>query len=172
MNSKTRIAGHALHPILVAVPIALFAGTIGLQLAHIGTQDPFYFRAAMIANIAGVIAGLLAAIPGALDLFSIPKHTRARLTGDRHAEFNLFAVGAFAVSAALLFRGWDNRMLVEGGYNLDAHAPLAVSLVGFVSMAIAGLLGYALVHTHRIGEKAPAARRPALRPIRVLHPAH
>lgn len=47
---------------LVGFPIALFAATIGLELAYIGTQDVFYFRAAMVANIAGVIAALAAVI--------------------------------------------------------------------------------------------------------------
>ena len=52
MYSKARIAGHAIHPMLVGFPLALFTATIGLELAYIGTQDIFYFRAAMVANIA------------------------------------------------------------------------------------------------------------------------
>ncbi len=175
MNSKARIAGRPLHPMLVAFPIALFAGTIGLELAHVATQDPFYYRAAMIANIAGVLAGLLAAIPGAIDLFALPKGSRARLTGDRHALFNILTVVVFAISAVLLYSGWNNRMLVDGGYNLDAHIPLALGMVGIVSMGIAALLDYALAHSHNVGLRGPvavsAARRPARERMPALRPA-
>ena len=64
MYSKARIAGHAIHPMLVGFPLALFTATIGLELAYIGTQDIFYFRAAMVAN-------MIIAPNEAAELFSI-----------------------------------------------------------------------------------------------------
>ena len=68
---------------VVAFPIALFTATVGAPLlAFIGTRDtPRLFGAAMMAGTAGVTMALLAAIPGAIDLFALPKGSRA---GDRH----------------------------------------------------------------------------------------
>jgi uncharacterized membrane protein len=158
MYSKARIAGHAIHPMLVGFPIALFTATIGLELAYIGTQDIFYFRAAMVANIAGVIAALAAVIPGAIDMFALPRESRARGVAKQHALFNLLTVGLFAVSALLLYRNWGGRVMVDGVYALDATIPLALGTVGFVSMVIAGMLGWTLVQTHHVGIKPAAVR--------------
>lgn len=158
MYSKARIAGHAIHPMLVGFPIALFTATIGLELAYIGTQDSFYFRAAMVANIAGVIAALAAVIPGAIDMFALPKESRARGVARQHALFNVLTVGLFIASGALLYSNWSDRTMVNGAYALDATIPLAIDTIGLVSMVIAGMLGWTLVQTHHVGIKPAAVR--------------
>jgi uncharacterized membrane protein len=158
MYSKARIAGHAIHPMLVGFPIALFSATIGLELAYIGTQDAFYFRAALVANIAGIVGALAAMIPGAIDFFALPAQSRARGVARQHALFNLLTVGLFALSAALLYRGWSGRTMVDGVYALDATLPLAAGTIGFVSMVCAGMLGWALVQTHHVGIKPAQVR--------------
>jgi uncharacterized membrane protein len=158
MYSKARIAGHAIHPMLVGFPIALFTATIGLELAYIGTQDIFYFRAAMVANIAGIVAALAAVIPGAIDLFALPTQSRARGVAKQHALFNLLTVGLFVASGFLLYRNWSGRTMVDGIYALDATIPLAFGTIGFVSMVIAGMLGWTLVQTHHVGIKPAQVR--------------
>ena len=95
MYAKARIVGH---PMLVVFPIALFSMTIAAELVHIGTGDLFYFRAAMVANAAGVVMALVAAIPGALDLFSLPRSSAARATGLKHAVLNVLTIALFSVS--------------------------------------------------------------------------
>jgi uncharacterized membrane protein len=158
MYSKARIAGHAIHPMLVGFPIALLTATIGLELAYIDAHDIFYFRAAMVANIAGLIGAVVAVIPGAIDLFALPAKSRARGVAKQHALFNVLTVALFAVSAVLLYRDWSGRTMVEGAYDLDATIPLAVSTIGFVSMIIAGMLGWTLVQTHHVGIKPAQVR--------------
>lgn len=164
MYSKARIAGHAIHPMLVGFPIALFTATVGAELAYIGTQDAFYFRAAMVANLAGLVAALAAMIPGAIDYSALPAASRARGVARRHALFNAATLVLFAMSAVLLYRGWSGRTMVDGAYALDATLPLAASTVGFVAMVSAGMLGWALVQTHHVGIKP--ARVHARIPIR------
>lgn len=166
MYSKAKIAGHPIHPMLVGFPIALFTATIALELAYIGTQDAFYFRGAMIANIAGVVMGLLAAIPGAIDRWALPKHSRAKGLATQHALFNIITIALYAVSAVMLYVGWTNRVMVDGAYNLDARIPLAIDMIGFVSMASAGMLGWALVQKHHVGIKPAHVRddRPSREP--------
>jgi uncharacterized membrane protein len=166
MYSKARIAGHPIHPMLVSFPIALFTATIALELAYLGTHDAFFYRAAMIANIAGVVMGLVAAIPGAIDRYFLPRASRAKDLANQHALFNLLAIGLYGVSAALLYIGWNDRVMVDGAYVLNPTIPLAFDMVGFVSLVTAGMLGWSLVQTHHVGIK-PAnvrAHRPSREP--------
>jgi uncharacterized membrane protein len=158
MYSKARIAGHPIHPMIVAFPIAFYTATVAMLLAYIGTMEAFWYRVAMVANIAGIITAAIAVIPGAIDLFALPRDSRARATGLRHAGFNLLATGLFAITALLLYRGWTHRVMIDGEYLFDATIPLAMSVVAWVSMVIAGSLGWTLVQTHHVGIK-PALTR-------------
>lgn len=166
MLAKARIAGNAVHPMLVGFPIALFAATIGLLLAFVGTHDAFYYRAAMIADIAGVCAALAATIPGAIDTVALPKGSRSRSVAVQHGLYAALSMALFALSGALLFHGWTNRTMVEGVYALDATIPLAIGVIGMVALVGSAMMGYALVNTHHIGIKPALVRaeRPSREP--------
>ena len=166
MYSKARIAGHPIHPMLVAFPIAFYTATVATLLAYVGTHEAFWFRVAMVANIAGIITAVVAVIPGAIDLFALPQGSRARATGLKHAGFNLLATGLFVVSAVLVYRSWTHRVMVDGEYVFDATIPLAMAVIAWVSMIIAGSLGWALVQTHHVGIKPALTRadRPSREP--------
>jgi len=166
MYSKARVAGHPIHPMLVAFPIAFYTATVAMLLAYVGTHEAFWYRVAMIANLAGIVTAAIAVIPGAIDLFALPPSSRARATGLKHAGFNLVATGLFAVTALLVYRGWSHRVMVDGEYLFDATIPLAMAVVAWVSMVIGGSLGWTLVQTHHVGIK-PAlihADRPSREP--------
>ncbi len=107
----------------------------------------------MIANIAGVVMGLVAAIPGAIDRYFLPRESRAKDLANQHAVFNVISIALYAVSGAMLYMGWNDRVMVDGAYALDPTMPLAFDMIGFVSMVTAGMLGWSLVHTHRVGIK-------------------
>jgi uncharacterized membrane protein len=164
MYSKARVAGHPMHPMLVAFPIAFYTATVATLLAYIGTLEAFWYRVAMVSNIAGIVTAVIAAIPGAIDLLALPRTSRARVAGLKHAGFNLLATGLFAVTALVVYRTWNHRMMVDGEYVFDATIPLAMSVVAWVSMVIAGSLGWTLVQTHHVGIKP--ARTLADRPSR------
>jgi uncharacterized membrane protein len=153
-----------MHPMLVAFPIAFYTATVATLLAYIGTLEAFWYRVAMVSNIAGIVTAVIAAIPGAIDLLALPRTSRARAAGLKHAGFNLLATGLFAVTALVVYRTWSHRMMVDGEYVFDATIPLAMSVVAWVSMVIAGSLGWTLVQTHHVGVKP--ARTLADRPSR------
>jgi uncharacterized membrane protein len=153
-----------MHPMLVAFPIAFYTATVATLLAYIGTLEAFWYRVAMVSNIAGIVTAVIAAIPGAIDLLALPRTSRARVAGLKHAGFNLLATGLFAVTALVVYRTWNHRMMVDGEYVFDATIPLAMSVVAWVSMVIAGSLGWTLVQTHHVGIKP--ARTLADRPSR------
>ena len=146
MYSRARVAGHPIHPMIVVFPIALFTVTVASLLAFVGTADAFYYRAALVACAGGVAMALIGALPGAIDLFSLPKGSRARSTGLKHASFALLTIGIFATAAALLYRNWV-------GGELEATIPLAVAVAGMVTLVIVGILGWTLVQTHHVGIK-------------------
>jgi len=146
MHSKARIAGHPIHPMLIAFPVAMYTATVVTLITHIATGDAFWFRVAFYANVAGVATAGLAAIPGLIDLLGLPRRSRARATGIKHAAFNVLALSLFAVSAALLYRNFD-----VVGY--DVTAPLVLGGAGLLSTMAAGWLGWNLVQTHHVGVK-------------------
>ena len=153
MQTKASVAGHPIHSMLVAFPIGLYGATIGSLLAYVATSDGFFYRAAMTANIAAVIMAVVAAVPGLTDLFGLPKRSRTRQVAWQHAAFNVGALLLFTGSAALLYGRWTGRVMGENDWSLDAAAPLALALLGFVSTMIAGGLGWSLVQTHQVGVK-------------------
>lgn len=166
MYSKARIAGHPIHPMLVAFPLAFYTATVATLLAYIGTREVFWYRIAMVASIAGVVTAVIAAVPGAIDLFALPRGSRARIAGLRHAGFNLAATALFALTAVVLYQTWTHRLMVDGEYVFDASIPLALAVVAWVAMVIAGSLGWTLVQTHHVGVKPALTRadRPSREP--------
>jgi uncharacterized membrane protein len=149
MYTKARIAGHPIHPALIAFPVALYTSTVVALIVHAATGDPFWFRAAMWTNIGGVVMAAVAAIPGFIDLISLPRHSRALKTGLRHAGFNVFALVLFIISGVLLINRYYGS--VAGTANLTWVAPLVLSAIGLCSTVVAGTLGWALVQTHHVG---------------------
>lgn len=139
MYSRARIAGHPIHPMVVGFPIALFTATLACLLVYIGTHDTFYYRAAMVASLSGVTMAALAAIPGAIDLLSLPTGSRARRVGIKHGSYALATVGMFAIAAAVLYRNWAFKTMIDGEWQLDATVPLAIATVGMVRLSSSDL---------------------------------
>jgi uncharacterized membrane protein len=166
MSSKARVAGHPIHPMLVAFPLAFYTTTVVTLLVYIGTREAFWYRFAMVASVAGIATAVIAAIPGAIDLRSLPSGSRVRKAGLQHAGFNLLAAGLFAVAALMLYETWIHRTMINGEYIFDATVPLALAVVAWVAVVIAGSLGWTMVQTHHVGIK-PALVRPD-RPSREL----
>jgi uncharacterized membrane protein len=152
MLSKARIAGHPIHPMLIAFPVALYVATVVTLLVHVATGDSFWFRVALWSNIAGVVMAAVAAVPGLIDLLSLPRHSRPRGTGFRHAGFNVLALILFAISAGILIRNAGGTLEVATGhYHFNVAAPLVLSILGVLSTLAAGWLGWTLVQTHHVG---------------------
>ena len=156
MLTKARIAGHPIHPMLIAFPVALYTSTAVALIAFAGTHDPFWFRVAFWANLAGIVMAAVAAIPGAIDLLSLPEHTMARRTGYAHAALNTTALALFVISDILI-----GQRLYAG--SLVYVAPLVVALCGVAVTVSAGALGWSLVQTHHVGvapTEEPVTGRP------------
>lgn len=165
MYSKARIAGHPIHPMLIAFPVALYVVTVVTLIVHAGTNDPFWYRAALWANLAAIVMAAVAAIPGLIDLLSLPRHSRARSTGLRHAAFNVLALILFLISWLLLLGNAGGTLGASAGERAPSvAAPLVLSILGLCSTLVAGWLGWTLVQTHHVGVQPGPGVDEELRP--------
>lgn len=157
MESRFKVLGHGAHPILIVFPLGLLATSVIFDILCAATGNAQFPIVSYWLIAAGIIGGLVAAVPGFVDWLAIPKGTRAKRIGLYHAVGNdivliLFAVSwwlrrdepnhdpstvAFALSiiAVLLalFTGWLGGELVERlavGVHDGAHLDAPSSLSG------------------------------------------
>ena len=78
MESKAKILGHPVHPILIVFPLGLLATAVVFDVIFLVTDNPLWTQAAYFMIGAGVVTGLAAAVPGLMDWLAIPRGTRAK----------------------------------------------------------------------------------------------
>jgi uncharacterized membrane protein len=144
LYSKVKVLDHPVHPMLVAFPITLFTMTLVAFIVYAVGGDLMWYRVGYWANVAGVIAALVAAIPGFIDWLGIPNHLEAKRVGVLHMVLNLIVVAIFAINLG-----------IQASYD-DALAPPAtlavlLSAVGVVTLLVSGYFGWSLVQTHHVG---------------------
>lgn len=99
MKSKARVAGHPVHPMLVVIPLGLFTTAAIFDAIYL-MDGPSVLSVVVFWNIvAGIVGGLIAAVPGAIDWMAIPSGTRAKRIGAIHGVGNVIVVVMFALSA-------------------------------------------------------------------------
>jgi uncharacterized membrane protein len=156
LYSKVRIAGHPVHPMLVAFPVAFYTATLLGYAVYAATLDLFWWRLGVLLNAAGVATALLAAIPGFIDwAFGIPKRSAARATGLTHMLLNVGALALFAINLVAQSSRWmELASAARTGGALDipgAGLALVLSAAGVLLTIGAGFFGWKLVQTHHVG---------------------
>lgn len=141
MESKTKVAGHPLHPMLIVFPLGLLATASIFDAIRAGSDDERWTEAGHLMMGAGVIGGLASAIPGLVDYLAIPSNTRAKRIGLWHGLGNVLVTGLFAAS-------WFARRDDPG--NPPARA-VALSTAGTVLAVVTGWLGGELVDRLGVG---------------------
>lgn len=147
MLTRARIAGHPIHPMLVAFPIAFYVSTVVSLFVFLATGNPFWHDVAFYANVAGVVMAGVAAVPGLIDLIGLERGTAARSTGIRHAGFNVLALLLFTGSAISIYRDTTFG---------NVTAPIVLGILGLLATVTAGWLGYNLIQTHHVGVRTVA----------------
>lgn len=139
-SSFAALFGHPLHPLLVPVVIGMYVAATIADIAFDRTSDPFWARSASWLLLGTVVAGLIAALPGIIDLLSIERARRLSISWLHAGGNGLFLMVAavnYAERQADLQTVSSNQMLLTG--------------TGFVLMAISGWLGGEMTFRHRIG---------------------
>src|SRR5918999_6352781 len=98
MESRVKLAGHPVHQMLIVFPLGLLATAVVFDVIFLVTNNSLWTQAAYFMIGAGVIVGLVAAVPGVVDWIPIPRGTRAKRIGLIHGVGNVVVVSLFAVS--------------------------------------------------------------------------
>jgi uncharacterized membrane protein len=141
MESKTKVLGHPVHPMLVVFPVGLLATAVIFDIIHLVTRNPILATVSFYMIAAGAAGGLLAAIFGFIDWLALPT-SRAKTIGGWHGIGNVVVVVLFAVS--WLLRG-NNANFVPGGL------ALLLSFAGIALALVTAWIGGELVYRLGVG---------------------
>ena len=134
MRTPASIARHPIHPMLVPIPIGLWIFSLVCDLAHrFGAASPNWEVVAWYTMIGGIIGALAAALPGLVDLVSLPSHVKR--FGIPHMALNLTIVALYVVNA------WLRRDGVT-------DAAIWLSVIAVVMLGVSGWLGGHMVYVH------------------------
>jgi uncharacterized membrane protein len=141
MESRAKLLGHPVHPLLVAFPLGLLVTAVIFDVIRLVTGVTDFDIAAYWCIAGGVGGGVAAAVFGLWDWAAIPASTRAKRIGAWHGAGNAIALALFAVS-------WWLRA-GSTGYT-PGVAAFVLSLAAGI-MAVTGWLGGELVHRLGVG---------------------
>ena len=129
MESRAKLFGHPIHPILIPFPLGLLTTSVVFDVVYLLAGDGKWAGISFWMIAAGVIGGLAAAVFGLIDWLAIPSGTRAKAVGLWHGATNVVVVTLFIVS-------WLLRADAPG-------TPGAVAIVlSFVAVGLASLGGF------------------------------
>lgn len=141
MESRAKLFGHAIHPILIVYPLGLLSTAVIFDVIHLVTANPRWATVSFWMMAAGIVGGLLAALFGLIDYLNIPGKTRAKRIGMLHGLTNLGVMLLFAAS------WWLRSNLPEAPSTLA----LALSFIGVGAALLGGWLGGELVERLGVG---------------------
>lgn len=142
MQSRLRIFGHPLHPMLIVFPVAFFAVSVLFDIVYLANADALFAQFAVWAIALGVVLGLAAAVFGFIDWLALPADTRAKRIGLIHGGGNVVLVLLFLAS-------WIMRLNdVTYAPNI---IPFVLGLIGIGLALVTAWLGGELVYRLRVG---------------------
>jgi len=142
MRSKASFKGHPIHPALIPFPFAFLTGALLFDVAGRLADRPAWWTTGGHLAAAGVVAALVAAVPGFIDyLFTVPPESTGKRRATRHMLVNLSAVALFAAA-------WFIR---RGASDAPSAMVLALEAVAVALLAAGGWMGGVLVNRNQIG---------------------
>lgn len=142
MESRAKLLGHPIHPMLIVLPLGLFISAVAFDALYLWGVAPTFATVAYWNIAAGVVGGLLAAVFGLIDWFAIPAGTRAKRIGLLHGGSNIVVVVIFAL--VWLMRG-------DTGNAIPTTNLFLLEVAGLALGSIAGWLGGELVDRLGVG---------------------
>jgi uncharacterized membrane protein len=142
MESRAKLLGHAIHPMLIVFPLGLLSTAVIFDVIFLITDNATFATVGFWCIAAGVIGGLLAAVFGFWDWLAIPGGTRAKAIGLWHGGGNVVVTVLFALA-------WFVRSGAEG--KRPDGLPLILEVVGVLLALVTGWLGGELVERLRVG---------------------
>ena len=146
MESKAKLFGHAIHPILIVYPLGLLSAAVVFDVIYLVTGNTTWTTVSYWMIAAGIVGGLLAAVFGLIDFLNIPSGTRAKRVGLLHGLVNLGVMILFIAS-------WLLRMNYP---EVPSTAAFALSFIGVGAASLGGWLGGELVERLGVGVASDA----------------
>jgi uncharacterized membrane protein len=150
MRTPASIAKHPLHPMLVAIPIGLWIFSLICDIVVLlGGTSEHWAVVARYTMVGGIIGALVAAVPGFIDMLSLP--WAVKRIALMHMSINLTVVAMYVVNVYLRARG------------VESNAPFLLSLIAVALLGVSGWLGGRMVYVHGVAvdgvpESGPASR--------------
>ena len=129
MRSSAHYRSHPIHPALIPFPFAFLTGALLFDVAGTLLERPALWTTGAHLTLAGLAAGLLAAVPGAIDyVHAVPPRSSAKTRALRHGILNVVALVLFACAwlargeaggpgiATLLLEGFGALALLYSGW--------------------------------------------------------
>lgn len=141
MESRAKLFGHAIHPILIVFPFGLLGTAVIFDIIYLIWGSGLMAQVTFWMMTAGIIGGLLAAPFGFIDWMAIPNGTRAKTIGAAHGITNVVVLLLFVAS-------WGMRS------DLPEQPEMFASILSFVGLGAAmlgGWLGGELVERLGVG---------------------
>jgi len=98
MESKAKLFGHSIHQMLIVFPLGLLVMSLVFDILGMATHNSLFATVTYYDIAAGIIGGLIAAVPGLIDWAAIPSGTRAKAIGLWHACGNVVVLALFGAS--------------------------------------------------------------------------
>jgi nitrite reductase/ring-hydroxylating ferredoxin subunit/uncharacterized membrane protein len=141
VKSRASFRGHPIHPALIPFPLAFLYGAFFFDLAGVLLDRPGFWTTGGYLIVAGVLMGLVAAIPGTIDYFStVPPDSTGRQRAQKHALANGSALVLFAIA-------WLLRPDAGAAPGLST---LGLEAVGLVAITMGSWMGGTLVTRNQI----------------------
>ncbi|MEV0733771.1 MULTISPECIES: DUF2231 domain-containing protein [Polymorphospora] len=127
MNSRLKVSGHPIQPMLVTFPLGLFVCATLFDIADVGGGPAFLGEVSYWITVAGLVAAALTAVAGMIDLWDVPAGPTRRTV----VTFNLVNAGmaALFVLVCLMRAGTADRG-ANGGLVAVELLALAVGAFG------------------------------------------
>lgn len=142
MESRVKVLGHPIHPMLVVVPLGSFIAAVIVDVIGVVSSNPSLSVVGFWNIAVGVVGGLVAAAFGLADWLNIPGKTRAKRIGLMHGALNVVVTAAFALVWLARYGATDVT---------PSTTLLAIEIAALVGGAVAGWLGGELVDRLGVG---------------------
>jgi uncharacterized membrane protein len=142
MESRLKLLGHPVHPMLVVFPLGLLSTAVVFDILYVATGNADLATFSFWALVAGIVGGLAAAIFGLIDWLGLPAGTRAKRIGAFHGVGNGVVTVVFAMS---LIARWNRPAY------LPDVLPVVLGVIGALIATVTAWLGGELVYRLRVG---------------------
>ena len=147
MRTPASIARHPIHPMLVPIPIGLWIFSFVADLFYVGgSTNTAWPTVAFYCMGGGIVGALAAALPGLVDLLSLPPGPRA--TAIKHMSINLTVVVLYVINFWMRYE------------NPASPGKLVwLSLIALGLLVISGWLGGKMVYEYGVAVDTPDTPR-------------